>query len=39
MTENILIKNIREILITEMPSDGPLRGSAMSRPGRLPMPG
>ncbi|HQH40706.1 MAG TPA: imidazolonepropionase [Bacteroidales bacterium] len=36
MTENILIKNIREILITEMPSDGPLRGSAMSRPGRLP---
>ena len=36
MAGNILIKNIREILVTDVPADGPLRGVAMNRPGRFP---
>lgn len=35
MAGNILIKNIREILVTDVPTDGPLGGLAMHCPGRF----
>lgn len=32
---NVFIRNCKEIQVINVPSDGPLRGSGMSRPGRL----